>query len=370
MAQLNLHSNEQTRTLFPLKGEIRIVELKEDAARMRSDHLKALSGFVSTSQPMYPDIERWLAEKVIPGLKSSERIAYVAYENEKPIASAILKLGNRSKFCHVRVHEDFQDRDLGQIFFTLMTLKVRHLAKQIHFTLPESLWCERSEFFRSFGFSGVAKAQRQYRHGDTELICSAPYSVVWSAVKEKLPALVAKFTVGGYSLNNKILMSIQPKYAEKVLAGEKMVEIRRKFSKKWTGCKAVLYASRPVSALVGVATVRSVTSGPPDQIWWQFGESIGCSRGEFDAYSASANQVCAIELDEIVPYLDRVPLDQLTHLMHQDLKPPQSYCELNPEKNNAWATAVSIASLLHGHRRSATHRFVCGEEANDTVLIG
>lgn len=352
MAQLNQFSRYHANTLFPLKSEIRIVEVKETAAKMRNDHFKALSEFVSTSQPMYPGIERWFAHKVAPGLECSERIAYVAYENERPIASAILKLGDRSKFCHVRVHQDFQDQDLGQIFFALMTLNVRYLAKEIFFTLPESLWCERRVFFRSFGFTEITKSQRQYRHGDTELACSAPYAGVWSTVMDKLPLLVPKFTLGGFSLDDKILMSIKPEYAEKITAGEKLVEIRRKFSKKWIGCEAVLYASRPISSLIGQATVRSVTSGPPEQIWASVGISAGCSRAEFDRYTASAKEIYAIELDRVIPYRDRIPLEQVSKLLNQDLKPPQSYCELNPEKNRSWATAVSVAGLLYGHRRS------------------
>ena len=86
---------------------------------------------------MYPGIGQWYSDKVLPGLKTSERIGYVAFEDERPIASAVLKKGERAKFCHLRIHEDFRDLDLGQMFFTQMTLEARHIAKEIHFTLPE-----------------------------------------------------------------------------------------------------------------------------------------------------------------------------------------------------------------------------------------
>ncbi len=348
MGQLSLHDREQTGTLFPMRGEVRIIELREKDARQQSDELKTLSGLISCSQPMYPGIERWFTEKVVPGLKTSERLAYIAYEDENPIASAVLKRGYRSKFCHLKIHKDFQDRDLGQIFFTLMTLQVRHIAKEVYFTLPESLWSEKGGFFRSFAFCEAARASRQYRHGNTELICAAPLQNVWSALVEKLPALARKFSVGGYSLDNKILISVKPVHAEKVLAGKKTVEIRRKFSGKWVGCKVALYASRPVSSLVGEATIRGVTSASPEQIWERFGPSIGCSHAEFMEYSASTHKVSAIELDSVIRYLERVPLEQVSHLVRQELKPPQSYCELDAEKANSWAQAVSVASLLHG----------------------
>ena len=174
MAALKQFSLLETGTLFPLTNPFRIVELKSADARKWTDDVRILKHLIVANEPMYPNIDSWFTEKVIPGLKSSERIAYVAYEGDNPIASAVLKLGKRAKFCHLRIHQDFQDLDLGQMFFTQMTLEARHHASEIHFTLPESLWIRKREFFESFGFASIAKALRQYRHGEEELSCSAP----------------------------------------------------------------------------------------------------------------------------------------------------------------------------------------------------
>jgi len=352
MAQLSQHNRrEETGTLFPLQGQIRIVEIGKPDVDGWNYHVKVLRELITANQAMYPDIDRWFSAKVVPGLESSARIAYVAYEGENPIASAVLKLGEKSKFCHLRIHEDFQDQDLGQMFFTLMTLEIRHRAKEVHFTLPESLWCDKSGFFKSFGFSSPTKASRQYRHGDTELICSAPLSTVWSAVLNKVPDLVTKFSVGGHSLGSDVLLSLKPKYAERLLAGAKLVEIRKRFSKKWLGRRAVLYASQPQGALVGEATIHSITRGRPADIWSCFETSIGGSWEEFKGYIASADEVSAIQLSDIRPFRAPVPLDQVEYLLQEDLRPPQSYCELNMEKNTSWAKAVSIATLLHARCR-------------------
>ncbi len=349
MILLSQHSQRQeTGSLFPLTPRFTIAEIGKPDAQGWSDHLRVLRDLISANQEMYPGIDHWFSAKVVPGLKSSERIAYVAYEGEKAVASVVLKLGGRSKFCHLRIHKDFQDQDLGQMFFTLMALETRRRAKEVHFTLPESLWYRKSGFFKSFGFSSVKKASRQYRHGDTELSCSAPHSAVWSAALNKLPELVSKFSVGGRSLGSDVLLSVRPKYAERLLAGTKLVEVRKRFSKKWLGRKAVLYASRPLGALVGEATINAIACGQPSDIWSRYESSIGCSREEFDGYVASADEVCAIELSDIVPYLSPVPLNQVEYLLNEDLRPPQSYSELNMGKNASWAKAVSIATLLHG----------------------
>ena len=340
--------------LFPLATRFRFVELGRVDAQRSTDNLKVLKELIVANQNMYPTIDRWFAEKVVPGLRSCERIAYVAFEDERPIASAVLKVGDKSKFCHLRVHQDFQDMDLGQMFFTQMTLQVCNYAKEIHFTLPESLWSARSKFFESFGFSCATKASKQYRHGDAELVCSAPFASVWSAVVNKLPDILTKFRFGHSTLSNHMLISMKPKYAERILMGSKVIEIRKRFSQKWTGCKAVLYSSRPVSALVGEATIGSVTHGRPTDIWATFGPHLDCSYEEFIGYVGSSTQVSAIELKDVTPYGNPVSLQQMSHLLNEHLRPPQSYCDLRLPNDNAWTKAASVASLLSskfGHVR-------------------
>ncbi len=158
---------------------------------------------------MYPEIGQWYSDKVVPGLKSSERGAYIAFENETPIASAVLKRGEHAKFCHLRIHDNFRDLDLGQMFFTQMTLEARGRAKEIHFTLPEGRRYEQMDFFESFGFTAAVRASHQYRNGETELTCHAPIPLVWSSVLQKLPRLLDQFSPG-YSLSNKLVMSMHP----------------------------------------------------------------------------------------------------------------------------------------------------------------
>jgi len=348
MADLRQRSFQQNHSLFALAPNFRIVKVGKADAKWTTDNLRTLESFVVASENMYPSIGRWFKEKVVPGLKASERIAYVAYEGEATIASAILKLGAKSKFCHLRIHREFQDLDLGRMFFTQMTLEARHYAKEIHFTLPESLWCAKQHFFESFGFKSPDKAYRQYRSGDAELSCSAPLAVVWRSALEGLPDLAAKFSPSGFSLDNRILISIKPKYVERIIAGTKPVEVRKRFSERWLGCRAVLYGSHPLSSLVGEATISAISVGTPAQIWSTYGPRIGVERREFEEYSSASSELSAIELSEVTPYMEPVSLAQLSHLINSDLRPPQSFCELRPERANPWTAAVAVASLLHG----------------------
>jgi predicted transcriptional regulator len=367
MALLKKSRSQKTGTLFPLATRFRLAELGKLDAQKSTDNLKTLKELIVANQRMYPNIDRWFDDKVVPGLKSSERIAYVAYEDERPIASAVVKVGEKSKFCHLRVHENFQDMDLGQMFFTQMTLRVRHYAQEIHFTLPESLWCTRSKFFESFGFSCAAKASKQYRIGDTELVCSAPMASVWAAVLDKLPRLLSRFTSEGSPVSNRLLISMKPIFAERILLGSKLIEIRKRFSGKWTGCRAVLYSSRPVSALVGEATVNSVTHGSPAEVWSNFHQHLGCSHKEFQTYVGSAETISAIHLKDIIPYDTPLGLNEMSHLLNQQLRPPQSFCDL-AFSDKGWAQAVSFASFIRPKSNCTPGEPNAEKSPSDTVF--
>ena len=207
--------------LFSQKGDFRVVRLCEADARGDSDHLKKLRELVLENEPMYPNIEEWFDEKVMAGLKDSERIGYVGYLDEKPAVSAVVKRGEDAKFCHLRIKEELKNLHLGEAFFALMGLEVNGFAKEVHFTLPEGLWEKENRFFRSFGFTQAVKAGHQYRMFEDELRCSSDFDKVWAAILEKLPKIARVFSMDGYSLDNRLLMSIKTENARKVVSGKK-----------------------------------------------------------------------------------------------------------------------------------------------------
>jgi len=332
------------KDLFSQKGHFRVVRLCEGDALTGSDHLKRLRELIIENEPMYPNIEKWFDKKVVPGLKCSERIGYVGYFNEKPSVSAVIKRGEEAKFCHLRIKEQLQDVHLGEAFFALMGLEVKDFAKEVHFTLPEGLWEKEKRFFESFGFTKAVKAGHQYRLFEDELRCSSDFANVWTAILEKVPKIARAFFVNGQSLDSKLLMSIKSEHARKVLAGKKRVEIRRKFSVKWSGCKVSIYASGREHCIVGEASISKVIVGEPESIWERFNKQIGCTRAEFDVYTRSLKEVYAVLLENAIPYQRSISLGEVHNLTKKKLRPPQSYYNLS--KNINWAEAVSIGTLL------------------------
>lgn len=330
--------------LFLQKSDFQIARLSGTDAQNDTDHLKKLRELVLENEPMYPNIDKWFDNKVVPGLKSSERIGYIGYLDGQPTVSAIVKRGENAKFCHLKIKDELQNINLGEAFFALMGLEVKGFCQKIHFTIPEGLWTEKNGFFKSFGFTKVAKAGHQYRLFEDELWCSSSFNTVWATILEKLPKIARAFSMNGHSLGSRILMSIKSEYAKKIVSGTKRVEIRRQFSKKWSGSRVSIYASGIERSIVGEVSIKNVVIDKPNNIWEKFHNQIGCSKKEFDKYTESKSEIYAVELEDAIPYEKTVSLQEASSLAKKKLCPPQNYYDLG--NNVKWAEAVSISALL------------------------
>lgn len=329
-----------------MQDSFRLVRIEADDAYRRSDDYLALRSHILRSENAYPRIAKWFDSKVQEGLRTGQRLGFVGLINEQPVAAAVLKRGQTSKFCHLKIDESARSRSLGDLFFTLMTLEVRNRCRQVHFTLPESVWESRKDFFHSYSFRQAEKAGRQYRLFDTELYSRSAFDEVFAAARRKLPLLVGELAIGNHSLLTGAVLTVQSGPLEKILSGEKTVEIRARFSKHWEGRRISLYATRPNSGLAGEATVAQVFEGPPNRIWEHFGSLAGCTRSEFETYVAGRDKVSAIYLTDVRAFRDRIPLAQLTALLGVRLVAPQSYLSL--ENNDGWLAGVVLAAALQG----------------------
>jgi len=331
-----------------------IARLQPHDAASGSDHLQALRSLVVTDQLRYPGIRTWFDDKVVPGLSTGERTAYVAYVHGQPVASAILKRGRDTKLCNLRVREEWQGLDLGRILFSLMVLEVRGIATQLHFSLPESLWAKKKAFFEAFGFTSAYRARRQYRHGDPELVCSQEFSCVWRSVLEVLSNLLTGGSSEAHGDSPGLLISIKPAYWDQIAAGDKVFEFRRRVGRGWTGVRALLYASRPVCSLVGEVKLEAMISGDPEQIWRQCARGAGVQQEDFQTYVTSASRLWAVRLADVRPFRHPIPIARLAELLGCSLRPPQSFYRLQEANAAPWRAAAYLARLLQHCTRGLT----------------
>jgi predicted transcriptional regulator len=94
-----------------------------------------------------------------------------------------------------------------------------------------------------------------------------------------------------------LMLSIRESHAQNILAGRKKVELRRVRSKLEKGDVVLIYAPRPVMALVGGFVVKEVIVAQPGQLWRQVGSVSGLTKHQFTHYYSGASVAFGICID-------------------------------------------------------------------------
>ena len=324
-------------------NDLQLARINARDAKGLSDHLRNLRALVAAKEDVYPGIDRWFDKKVITGIADASRVAYLGYVNGVPAAATIVKLGADTKLCHINVQSDVRGTGVGEVLLSLVSLEAKSFAQSIHITFPESLWSDKSGFFKSFGFTKIERARRQYRVFDEELCSRTMFSTIWSTVLNRLPKLAARFSLAGNQMTGGVLFSIRPEFGEMIMRGSKTVEIRRRFSDTWQGQRAVFYAGEPTGAILGQAQIAAVHKASPKEIWRKYGAQVGCSFKYFADYVHGCENVYAIELEDVSP-LEPVRSSVLCQYTTHTLQPPQSYVALTDQQG--WSEAVNVSVML------------------------
>jgi predicted transcriptional regulator/transcriptional regulator with XRE-family HTH domain len=124
--------------------------------------------------------------------------------------------------------------------------------------------------------------------------------------------------------NRDVVFSIHPGHAEKILKGEKTVELRRRFTEEFEpGALAMIYTTSPVKALTGVAKIRDVQKLKLPTLWKEHKEKFCVRKNDFDSYFAGLERGYAIHLNEAQPLPRPIYLDELR--IRCGFAPPQSF---------------------------------------------
>ena len=134
-----------------------------------------------------------------------------------------------------------------------------------------------------------------------------------------------------------LVVSLRPRFADAIVQGQKNVEVRRTFSERWLGARAVLYATSPTRAVVGSALVTSIERLSVADLWFRYGPRIGITRDELLAYADERASLFAIGLDRVRRLSMPLPLSAVR--AHDPIaRPPRSYAAIEP--GSAWASAL------------------------------
>ena len=310
-----------------------------DETDLSETSLRSFGDLVLESEDLYPGIDKWFQKKVVPGIRDGKRIAFILFHQGRAIAETIIKFGASTKMCSMRVDPSYQGKGIGPFLFAQLANELDYSVKNVHFTAPESLAEERQGLFDDLGFVFTGKSRVRYRAGQDELIFRAPASHFRRQSLSLVSKKIAKNYVRGATPG--ILLSIKSKYANKIVSGEKCIEIRRRFSEDLKGCIALLYATQPVGKVVGDALVSEVVTDVPHKIWRQFHTFAGIDKDDFDTYCMGARNVSALVLTQVSKYPHPFDWNSVMEAFVGIQRPPQSYQKIPKASLSFWGSLAS-----------------------------
>lgn len=100
----------------------------------------------------------------------------------------------------------------------------------------------------------------------------------------------------------KVLLSIKPEFANKIFNGSKRFEFRRNVFKNTDVDTIVVYASSPVSKVIGEFKIETVIKKELEDLWEETKEYSGISKEFYDSYFIGKQEGFAIKVKNTVLY--------------------------------------------------------------------
>jgi predicted transcriptional regulator len=122
----------------------------------------------------------------------------------------------------------------------------------------------------------------------------------------------------------RILLSIKPQYAEQIFDGSKRYEFRKVVHTNPDVKTVVVYATKPVSRIIGEFSVSEIHSGSPERLWRKTRQYSGITKLFFNKYFDGHDKGFAIEVGSAVRYQSPLNLRDLLPNGY----PPQSFVYL------------------------------------------
>lgn len=119
----------------------------------------------------------------------------------------------------------------------------------------------------------------------------------------------------------KILLSIHPKFVEKILTGEKRFEFRKTLPTKDIE-SVIIYATKPLGKVVAEFKVKSIHSKSPEQLWLETKDYVGIDEDFFFQYFKNREIAHAFEVGELMVFEHPKELKEFI----PSGVPPQSFC--------------------------------------------
>ena len=126
-----------------------------------------------------------------------------------------------------------------------------------------------------------------------------------------------------------VLLSIQPRFVEKIFLKEKVFEYRKSIFRNKEIDRVFIYESKPTKKIVGEFRVKNIICDKPQSLWEKTGNKSGVSKDFFDKYFCNKEKAYAIEIMDLIQY--KVPIDP--YVENPNFIAPQSFCYMKEQSN-------------------------------------
>lgn len=124
-----------------------------------------------------------------------------------------------------------------------------------------------------------------------------------------------------------IIISLQQKFVDRIVAGKKAAELRRRAPRIQPGCRVWIYTKAPEAVISICVIVDRIVQGNPKEIWQSHRAQLGVSKDEFEAYFGDTESGCAIFFKEVAGVSPTVALSEIRSTA-KDFHPPQFFKRL------------------------------------------
>jgi predicted transcriptional regulator len=126
-----------------------------------------------------------------------------------------------------------------------------------------------------------------------------------------------------------LLLSIKPEYVQRILDGQKTIELRKTRPQIQEGDFILVYASSPKKSLIGWFEVRDIVCDAPKTLWKKVQKEAGVTKQEFDSYYQNSTLGVGICIE--FKHDKELSLEEVRQRWSQ-FRPPQSFHYLKEDE--------------------------------------
>jgi len=121
-----------------------------------------------------------------------------------------------------------------------------------------------------------------------------------------------------------VILSIKPEFANKIFEGNKKFEFRRSIFKNKQVSKIIVYASSPISKIIGEFEIGKIIFKDIHSLWQETKEYSGISEDYFFEYFMGRESGFALEVKKVKKYKNQLCIRETF-----GITPPQSFAYVN-----------------------------------------